>query len=438
MTGACRKYLTTPANRSMMTPISAADFQAMLDNQVMTENVTPGLGPMGTDDYALVPPVPNQPDIVSWNAYSWNPNIFDGSSSKSWDNSYHAILVCNEVLEGLGTATDSLSQVVRGSALFYRAFYYYDLEETFGQPYRPGYAMTDAGVILRLDPDPGQQAGRATVATVYGQILQDLRQAVPLLPADVPWTKRNRPSRPAALALLAKVYLTCQNYIQARAYADSCLGLYGVLAKYDTVKSAMPRPFSAAGNQEVLFQCSSVYYQGQALPAAVVDSALYASYDSNDLRRVIFFRTTTTGAIYFKGHYTGTASYIFSGLATDEIYLIRAECQARIGTVDQAMQDLDTLLIHRWRDSTFRPYTASTSAQALTLVLMEKRKETLFREGRWADLRRLNQSPATADTLRRLLSPGAQPLLLLPGDPRYTYPIPANEIQQSGILQNPR
>jgi len=71
--------------------------------------------------------------------------------------------------------------------------------------------------------------------------------------------------------------------------------------------------------------------------------------------------------------------------------------------------------------------------EALALVLMERRKETLFREVRWADLRRLNQD---SGTLRRIV--GDTVYTLLPGDPRYAYPIPAEEINIGGIEQNQR
>jgi len=68
--------------------------------------------------------------------------------------------------------------------------------------------------------------------------------------------------------------------------------------------------------------------------------------------------------------------------------------------------------------------------------LKERRKELLFRGLRWTDLRRLNLDPRFAVTLARNVS--GQIYSLPPEDPRYAWPIPDDEIQASGIPQNPR
>jgi hypothetical protein len=58
------------------------------------------------------------------------------------------------------------------------------------------------------------------------------------------------------------------------------------------------------------------------------------SYDSNDLRRSAFFRTVS-GYMQFKGSYASNATVFFSGLATDEMYLNRAEGKAWEGDLDR-------------------------------------------------------------------------------------------------------
>ena len=108
------------------------------------------------------------------------------------------------------------------------------------------------------------------------------------------------------------------------------------------------------------------------------------------------------------------------------MYLIRAESYARKGDTQSAMSDLNTLLSARWTSEAFTQLTATDASDALRQILLERRKELLYRGLRWTDLRRLNKNPATAVTLTRVV--GMQTYTLPPGDPRYVYAIPDNVI----------
>src|SRR5690606_16588623 len=117
--------------------------------------------------------------------------------------------------------------------------------------------------------------------------------------------------------------------------------------------------------------------------------------------------------------------YNFAGLATDEVYLIRAEIAARLGNTEQALNDLNRLKAARWeKNVAFQPYTANTQDEALSYVLQERKKELLFRGLRWSDLRRLNVEGFLITLERRI---GNQIYQLIPNDLRYVYPIP-NEV----------
>ncbi|HVW63226.1 MAG TPA: RagB/SusD family nutrient uptake outer membrane protein [Puia sp.] len=440
---ACMKYLDKDPNPALSIPQTVQDYRALMDNDLITDNSTPGLGQLGSDDYMMSYAAWTGTDLIAHNAYIWQADVYGNEPAFPWSAPYQAIYYCNVVLDGLpGVAVhDSASlteyNAVKGAALFTRAFQFYALEETFGQPYRAGSKDNDMGILLKLTSDAHQQVGRSTVRQVYDRILDDARKAAALLPAQVQLFNRNRPCKPAAFALLSRAFLSMQEYDSAKIYADSSLHYYDKLASYDTVNAGATRPFPPGGNDEVLYQCSAVNFKAQYSTSSEVDTTLYKSYADNDLRKTVFFKVASSGTgHYFRGQYTGKA-YLFSGLATDEVYLTRAECYARMGMVGEALSDLNALLSRRWKTGTFQPYTASTADEALAMILSERRKETLFRELRWADLRRLNQGPYfLRDTLRRILNDSEY--TLLPEDPRYTYPIPKEEIRLSGIEQNPR
>ena len=137
----------------------------------------------------------------------------------------------------------------------------------------------------------------------------------------------------------------------------------------------------------------------------------------------------------FKNSYTGDYR-LFSGLATDELLLIKAECLARDNQPEQALLVLNNLLETRWKAGKYIPYVESDPQKVLGIILLERRKELVFRAQRWSDLRRLNKEPDQAVTLSRTVDNNTY--TLPPNDVRYTFLIPQAEIQLSGIEQNPR
>ena len=434
---ACSKFLEKNPDSSQAPPTTIDGYQLLLDNDLLTVRSTPGLSPFVADE--LVLSRANTADPY-WALYTWQPAVYQPAAitDNSWKGPYQAIHYANVTIQEMPNlpaserANTTTYNAVYGSAFFYRALHYFFLEETFGQPYKPETATTANGVLLRLGIDPQEQVVRSTVAAVYDQMVSDLLTAARLLPVAVQRDHINRPCRPAAYALLARVWLVRQDYAAALRFADSCLLLNDALLHYDTVNATNPHVFDAAGNQELLFQCSGAEYAQLFAPTTVVDSALYASYDKNDLRRSLFFQPGRSGeGVSFRGYYS-FGHLTFSGCALDEVYLIHAECSARLGDLTSALSYLNKLMATRFNPGTFLPYTAATPGEALGLVLVERKKELVYRELRLIDLRRLNQDERFALTIRR---PSGDSLK--PGDARYTLLIPELEIERSKISQNP-
>src|SRR4051794_5490712 len=98
------------------------------------------------------------------------------------------------------------------------------------------------------------------------------------------------------------------------------------------------------------------------------------------------------------------------------------------------MEDVNVLLGQRYRKG-FVPLVAANAKQALAIVLQERRKELLFRGLRWTDLRRLSHDIDYAQTITRVID--GTTYTLEPNSFRYTFPIPDDIIQITGIAQNP-
>src|SRR5690606_20273359 len=99
---------------------------------------------------------------------------------------------------------------------------------------------------------------------------------------------------------------------------------------------------------------------------AYIDSTLYAQYHAHDLRKAIFFKINPDGSQSFKGRYDAqNNASSFAGLATDELWLIRAEGYIRMGRVQEGLADLNHLLENRWEVGYFTPFSTTDAGEAL-------------------------------------------------------------------------
>jgi starch-binding outer membrane protein, SusD/RagB family len=438
----CQKaFLETKPDKALLVPTTLADFRTLLDN-LLVFNKSPGLTGIADGDFTTT-----DAGYRGWsldqerNSYIWAEDIYGTQSASEWNEAFAQIFYANVVLDGLNQVNEAENaaeyRAIKGTALFNRAWVYYGLLQLFAPPYRSATAGTDLGLPIRTRADVTDLAQRSSVEETYRQVITDLEQARFLVPTAVSY--KSRPTLPAVYALLSRVYLMRGEYSRSASYADSALALSPALLDYNTLTASATRPMPRAlpyGNEEVLFYSAASSYTFTGSSAvAYLDPALFASYANNDLRKTCLFRDNGQGRINFKGSYTGVIPW-FGGLATDEIYLIRAECRARTGNVPGAMADLNALLLKRWKTGTFVPMTAATADAALALVLTERRKELVGRNMRWADLRRLNLEESRRVSLSRVIN--GVTYTLEPGSKRYVYPIPPEEVRLSGITPNER
>lgn len=434
-------YLDVKPSKSLVVPTQLQHFQALLDAVGVAMNQGPGIQALATDEFYHPDENLKNLPFVPRNAYLWADDIFEGTGVADWEFPYKAIFNANIVLDGLrkispDAQTEELYQHIYGSALFYRAVSHFHLAQVFAAPYEPATAAVLPGIPIRLSMDVNQIVGRGSLKQTYDQIIADLTESDPMLPPQV--TYINRPSGAAVKALLARVYLSMGDYEKAGLMASTALQIHDHLLDYNTLNTSAARPFPAPfskANPEIIYHYGLTPYSPLvSSPLTGVDSVLYQSYQSNDLRKTCFFVSRPSGVYGFKGSYGGGAS-LYGGLVTDELYLIRAESYARSKKTDLALADLNTLLRSRFKKGSFVNLKA-TDETILDLVLMERRKELFARGLRWSDLRRLNMEPAHQVTLTRIVN--GKLLTLAPGDNRYVFPIPDNEIRLRGIEQNPR
>lgn len=380
--------------------------------------------------------------LIKRNFYEWAPDPWGDQNNSTWSIPYEKILYTNIVLEGIQKIVpkNSIEKLdwgqIKGSALFFRGAWHYDIAKQFCKPYNKNTAASDLGIPLRLESDFNIPSLRSSVKETYNQIISDIKESALFIPVLTPINDiyKCQPSKSASYALLARIYLAMSEYDSAFVYADKTLEMYNTLIDYNTISTTSAIPFKRF-NEEVIFHMKGASYSFLTASRLIADSMLYKSFNDNDLRKTVYF-IRNLGNWTLKGSYEGAIGP-FPGLATDEIYLIRAECYARKGNTDAALNDLNTLLKKRWKNNgSWVPMVATNPKDALLMIIAERRKELILRGARWTDLRRLNMEQGLQTILTKFIN--GQTLTLEPNSKLYVFPIHPSVIKLTGMPQNPR
>lgn len=433
----CKKYLDEKTNKSLAKPSTLKDLQALLDND-LAMNYQISIASDGcVDDYYLTDDLYNAISSEgSRQGYIWEDGIYtDESSANEWSILYQQCYYANIVLETINkidpAADPTQRKKIKAEALFFRARAFYSAVSNWAKIYDEQSAKSEPGIPLRLESDFNKVSVRATLFDTYAQIIADLNSAIDNFPNLKSGDNPNRPSKAAAYALLSRAYLDMGKYEKALEAAENSLSINNSLINFNSLNPLVDFPISQF-NAEVIFSASGAW---EALAFGLIDTTLYKMYDAHDLRKTLFFGNNEDGTHYYRGSYDGGYSN-FCGIATDELYLIKAECQVRTGSRTEGLKTLDALLVNRYQNGTYEPKTGLSDSDALKLILAERRKELIFRNLRWQTLKRLNKESMFQVTLIRKIN--QKEYILPPNDPRYALAIPQAVILNSGLKQNER
>lgn len=411
------------------------DLENLLENGYVFGK-TGNLKLAACDDYYIVSKKDYDalPSMTEKNVYVWNENPFAGEPNQAdWNGQYKAIFYANAVLDRLAQMDDGSNakrrDFIRGTALFFRAYAYADMVVTFCPMFDTADEGQGKGLPLRKSADIDKVEGRASVHQTYDFIISDLLEAVELLDGKpFPLNYPNRTSQEAAYALLARLYFAMGDYPNATLYADRCLQKYDKLIDYNSICLTCATPFEKDLSEVIYF---SNHYTNNAFLTSInevlflaVDTLLLKEYVSHDLRFPIMYLKNKSGNYNKKRGYIKSGGYDFSGLATDEMYLIRAEGYARTRLYDLALADLNTLLKNRFESGKYTGIQNIPNDQLLDLILIERRKSLVWRGLRWSDLKRLNKEGRNINLYRDL---DGTMFHLPPNSSLYVFPVPEEE-----------
>lgn len=397
-----------------------------------------------------------------------------------WSQAYKAAEAANRIISVINDDAPADMRQLKGENLYIRAMMHFNLVRIFGRPY-PQNSGNNPGVpILKdgLSESEKLTLARSTVKEVYDFIIADLLKAAELMSV----AKTNAfASKEVALALLSRVYLYKEDNAKAIEFADKVIssGRYSLLtgAEYSNYFRGVPE-----GNKETIFcirhtkvedrgysSIGSMYFSGDgsgnaqnqafsgwgeiyaskkyvdkvAENPADLRMSFVSSYRVNGVLQMNTKLTPNTPMHYINKYslqegIVNLSSPVYIRLA--EMYLNRAEANAKLGNGQLALDDVNRLRQRAGLSGAALHTLASVAASSKTVldVVMEERWLELAFEGhRMYDLFRNNMSMVRNYPGSHVVA-GNVNQTILPTDNRVIFFIPQAEIDKnSKLAQNP-
>jgi hypothetical protein len=131
----------------------------------------------------------------------------------------------------------------------------------------------------------------------------------------------------------------------------------------------------------------------------VITPGAAALYNPGDLRLKLYAATNPNGTPNTGGRLRKSGvTYSRCGMQVPDLYLMRAECEARLNNAAAAKADLETLRQHRMpaAQATVPADTLASQVALIQYVLDERIREFAAEGYRWWDMRRLSVDPLFA------------------------------------------
>jgi len=368
----------------------------------------------------------------------------DADANNLWTGMYRAINSANNIINSdikVISAVQAEKDHIIGEAYALRGLIYFDLVRLYGQHYSYTADAGHMGVPLILDYDPARKPKRNTVKEVYAQVINDMTKAIAMMKSTSKSKNSNTLSSTSVKALLARVYLNKEDWANAETMATAVIGGgYSLLSNANylnlwTTDNSTESIFEISmtdsdnrGNNSIAGLYLKEIY-GDYLPSKDVVSL----YNVADVRlKALKTDPLLAGpyAPYRVNKYPDVKGYDnIKVIRLAEIYLIRAEARANLGTNNTgAQQDLNMVRLRAL--STAAPVT-DIGQELKDKIMLERRLELCFEGQRLWDLMRTKK-----DIVR--IQCTAVKCLIPYGDKTNVLPIPQVETDTNpNMTQNP-
>lgn len=345
----------------------------------------------------------------------------NGTIEGIWDALYVGLNRANVILAQVPDVADldaDERDQILGEAHFLRALHLHNAVKLWGDVPMPLAPVTSV--------DQAGQITRSPVDQVYAQIVTDLQQAASLMGE----AQTRQASAGAARALLARVQLYRGEWAQALAQAEAVEAM-----GYDLAPAFGDLFDEEGGNtdEDILrvtftaqdYNLLGYYYlsedeggRGEVAP----QQELIDAYEADDERLAWSISGDEEGDAFGTRFPSTAGAEDVHVIRFGEVVLIRAEALARLGRLEEAVEQYNRVRERAGVDAHALGVDVTGQQQVLEAIWRERQRELAFEGDRWADLVRTGRATAV------LGIPAFQAL----------YPIPQGEIDVApGLVQNP-
>jgi starch-binding outer membrane protein, SusD/RagB family len=350
------------------------------------------------------------------NKFTLNP--LDSEPNSIWENRYGVIARVNLILNTLDETpvSNDLKDRFRGELCFFRAKKYFELVRLFG------------AVPLFTTPltiEEARKTSRSAVDNIYTQIISDLNLAIDYLPESVSNEEYGRLTKYAAMAYLAKVYMTLKEWqpagellkliinsnkytfyegnwvdIFAREDLQPQFYIFAVRFRADELGNNASPWWDSRIPSDIKISTYGLAGEVHSLP---LSEDVINSFDVSDVRRNVSISLTYENAqgvirddfpSMVKFHQggpliNGKAGTDFPFIRYSDVVLLYAEvCNELNQNINDAY-----FWLNKVRNRAGLESISPSAGNALRLAIEEERKKELFGEGhRWFDLVRTGRA----------------------------------------------
>lgn len=444
---ACDNYIDVMP-KGKLVPKTLADYEAFMRNEYSANYIYSTEDQYLLNDRWLASNTCRNVDNLNTAHYMWKENRdrceLNSSTEDVFDNGYGIIGIMNTIIEAAPTTTEATeaeknevmayAYAVRAFILFYEVNYY-------ANAFDPSNAESTPGVPLIYSGALGSPWHQGTVKEVYEQIIADYKKAIELGIPEQSMTAIH-PNRGAVEAGLARTYLSMRQYDDALTHAEAALTrnnrLFDWLAYYNQYKTNIEDPDNYNSLTSPMAHTSIENYwfcSGNGNPNSMNSSDMNitveraSKFEQGDMKALVRWKKYQSSTdIYYKGMLRGY--FNFAGIATPEVYLIKAECQARKGDYEGAMKTLDAVRETRIHPDFYQASTASNEAEAIEKIRLTKDNEMMNTMIPFIDYKRYNAEGKYARTLTKTFD--GKEYSLKPDSHLWTMVFPANSINRPG------
>lgn len=344
----------------------------------------------------------------------------------------------NMILEQAPNVTDDPAKVeqLKAEALTLRAYLHYILVNIHAKAYNPATAETDGGIAYMNKIDYEATPYKSTVAEVYVNLLSDINEALSLNSLPNQPVNYMRVSKGFAFAVKARILLSMRDYEGALAAANSSLDINSTLEDH--------RPFIADSvihrvgmdAQDNLFMASSIFYNPSM--SCVSKEIINNYYESGNIVKDYTSTLDANSGFQYCGvngaslWYESSYEQNSAGMTTSDTYLIKAECLIRTGKISDGMNIINFIRERRINPSDYSAVTATSEAQAMTILKKVSRIEFLCTWKNFVNIKRWNTEDAYKETISRDIN--GTVYTLTPESPLWIFPFPQNATNYNPTL----